>query len=106
MFERLSAHFKAASPSRAYMLYGPGVEDIYLSPSTHELHFDAALFETLQAQGYERIIFFTLHRSVYFYDDRSKDLSRPQAPPRVMRRAPRSRRRQPRVQPSACTPSP
>lgn len=66
------------------MLYGAGVQDIYLNSQLQELPFEAALFETLQSQGFERIVYFTMHRSVYFYDDRSRALSRPPVPERLL----------------------
>ena len=82
--DRLTSLFTAPSPSRVYMLYGAGVQDIYLNSQLQELPFEAALFETLHLQGFERIVYFTMHRSVYFYDDHSRALSRPPVPDRLL----------------------
>lgn len=84
MLDRLAPLFASTSPSRVLMVYGPGVEDIYLSTQYEELHFEAALYESLKAHGYERIVFFSMLRSIYFYDDASRALSKPAAPPRRM----------------------
>ena len=80
MIERIDRLFTADSPSRFTVLYGPGIEDVFLDDRPHELTFGEALFEALQAHGLQRIVFFSPHRSIFFYDQRSLQLSRPLQP--------------------------
>lgn len=80
MIERFASLFSTSSPNRINILYGPGVDDIYINMEGYELRFEEALYEVLKAQGFERIIFFSMHRSVYFYDEHSAELSRPSRP--------------------------
>ena len=77
MLERIDHLFSSPSPSRFSVLYGPGVEDVFFADRPHELSFGEALFEALQAHGEQRIVFFSPHRSIFFYDERSLQLSRP-----------------------------
>src|SRR5512147_1405600 len=75
--ERIQRLFDSDSRSRFAVLYGPGVEDVFFDDRPRELSFGEALFEALQSQGLQRIVFFSPHRSIFFYDERSLQLSRP-----------------------------
>jgi SpoVK/Ycf46/Vps4 family AAA+-type ATPase len=74
--KRLNDHFIKKEFSRFRIFFGPGIEDIFLNNQNRELKFDQALYETLVEQEYERIIFFSPHRSLFVYDERSLILSR------------------------------
>jgi hypothetical protein len=50
---------------------------IFLSPQAVELKFEEALFEEFRRQGFDRIVFYSPHRSIFFFDSQSEALSRP-----------------------------
>ncbi len=81
MIERIDRLFSSEPASRFSVLYGPGVEDVFFDDRVRELSFGEALFEALQAHGLQRIVFFSPHRSIFFYDQRSLQLSRPASSP-------------------------
>jgi SpoVK/Ycf46/Vps4 family AAA+-type ATPase len=74
--ERLKAGFQKINEYRYRIYYGPGIEDVFLNDQNQELKFDQALYETLHELGFERIIFFSPHRSLFVYDERSLILSK------------------------------
>ena len=74
--KRLRETLTKSVESRFRIYFGPGIEDIYLNDQFRELKFDQALYETLREEGFERIIFFSPHRSLFVYDERSLMLSR------------------------------
>jgi len=75
--ERLAPLFEKPLGARFFILYGPGVDDTYVNQGLHELSLSEALYEELRRQGYERIIFFSPLRSIYFYDEQSRRLTQP-----------------------------
>ena len=74
--ERLREALEQSRGNRFRVLYGPGIEDLYLNEQGRELKFEQALYETLIEAGCERIVFFSPHRSLFVYDERSLDLAR------------------------------
>ena len=78
---RIRGIFDRSTGSRFSILYGPGVEDVFINHKLLELSFEEALFEELQRQGFDRIIFFSPHQSIFFFDEQSAKLSRPSPQP-------------------------
>ena len=62
--------------SRFIIIYGKGVDDSFISERFEEQNLDHVLFEQLQSKQYDRIIFFSPHRSIYFLDEQSRYLCR------------------------------
>jgi SpoVK/Ycf46/Vps4 family AAA+-type ATPase len=56
-------------------LYGPGVSDIFINDLFRELKIDQALYESFRQSGFERILFYSPHRALYAYDQKSLHLS-------------------------------
>lgn len=75
--ERISSIFNSGQGGNFHILYGPGVDDLYINQKLVELKFEEALFEEIRRQGYDRIVFYSPHRSVFFFDAQSENLSRP-----------------------------
>jgi SpoVK/Ycf46/Vps4 family AAA+-type ATPase len=71
--ERLERALSGVQGSRFVILYGEGVEDLYLNRRRQELRFGEALYEALRRQGYECVAFYAPHRSLYFYDRQSAE---------------------------------
>jgi SpoVK/Ycf46/Vps4 family AAA+-type ATPase len=76
--DRISNIFSKPSGNRIKVIYGPGIEDIFINRNLFELRFEEALYEELRRQGYDRIVFFSPHRSIFFLDRNSQELSRPE----------------------------
>ena len=75
--ERLLNSLRANSGQRFFLLYGPGISDLYVSDRYVELNFEQALLETLRRQGFQRVIYVSHQRHIYFWDAESRRLSRP-----------------------------
>src|SRR5689334_22204953 len=71
MFERVTQALAGATPERFYILYGSGVEDVFMNNDGTELNIEQALFTELKAQGYERVVYSAPHRPVFFLDEQS-----------------------------------
>ncbi|KUN06182.1 ATPase [Streptomyces yokosukanensis] len=76
------------------ILYGPGVRDVFVDTAYQVCTLEQVLWRLLRVHGYERIVFGSTDRPVYFRDDGSRELSRgralghkkaPAAGPRTMR---------------------
>ena len=78
--ERISKIFTNDHNENFKILYGPGVDDIFINHQLIELKFEEALFEEIRRQGFDRIVFYSPHRSVFFFDSQSESLSRPVNP--------------------------
>jgi hypothetical protein len=63
--ERLRLAVQRSQGRRFWVWYGTGVDDVYCNRRGRELKFDQALYEALVEAGYERIVFFAPHRSIY-----------------------------------------
>ena len=70
--ERISQSLRFDLGDRFFILYGPGVNDAFISPDYRECKVEEALWLTLQAQKFRRIIFFSAQRGLYFLDDVSR----------------------------------
>ncbi|MFD7825998.1 ATPase, partial [Kitasatospora sp. NPDC059803] len=61
------------------VLYGQGVDDIFVDPDYQVRGLEEVLCRLLRAEGYQRIVYSSLSRPLYFRDPRSRRLSRPDA---------------------------
>ncbi|MCX4750116.1 AAA family ATPase [Kitasatospora sp. NBC_01287] len=61
------------------VLYGPGVDDIFVDPDYRVRGLEEVLWRLLRAEGYQRIVYSSLSRPLYFRDPESRRLSRPDA---------------------------
>ena len=77
MTDRLACTLDANPGVRFNILYGPGLEDAFLSSDCEEQTVEQALLDLLLLRGFERVVFTAPHRSIYFLDDRSRELSLP-----------------------------
>lgn len=75
MIERISTAFSQKQGARFYILYGPGIEDTFISRDCAELSIEEALLIELKQQGYQRIVFTSPHRAIYFLDLQSRQLT-------------------------------
>ncbi|WP_207401044.1 AAA family ATPase [Actinomadura roseirufa] len=79
--ERLGALFRAAADGDPVMIvHGPGADDAFVDGAYRTYGIETAIWEALHAAGYERIVFYSLHRKLYFRDAESRRLTRPEAP--------------------------
>jgi hypothetical protein len=67
--------------SRFLILYGAGIEDMFLARNYNPLTFGQALHQALQHNGFGRIAFWAPHRPVFFMDNPSEAASLPPPPP-------------------------
>ncbi len=74
--ERLKQVLGPTNGHRFTILYGEGVEDIFLNQKLLELRFEEAFYEELKHARWENIVFFSPHRSIFFYDEKSASLAR------------------------------
>ncbi|MEY9947675.1 AAA family ATPase [Kitasatospora sp. GAS1066B] len=59
------------------VLYGPGVDDIFVDPDYRVRGLEEVLWRLLRAAGYQRIVYSSLSRPLYFRDADSRRRSRP-----------------------------
>ena len=71
MFDRVARALATSTPERFYILYGSGVEDVFINSEGVERNIEHALFTELKEQGFERVVFSAPHRPVFFLDGRS-----------------------------------
>ena len=79
MFARVAQALRAATPERFYILYGAGVEDVFINNEGVERNIEHALLAELKEQGYERVVYSAPHRPVFFLDGRSSTRTWPSA---------------------------
>src|SRR5215211_4435117 len=79
MFDRVAQALASSTPERFYILYGSGVEDVFISEAGAELNIEHALFTELKSQGYERVVYSAPHRPVFFLDEQSSTRTWPSA---------------------------
>jgi SpoVK/Ycf46/Vps4 family AAA+-type ATPase len=72
-----SLRLDGASP--VVVLYGAGIDDLFIGDDYQPRTLPEALGEQLRAQGFDRVVFSALRRPVYFLDTRSRSLSRRQS---------------------------
>lgn len=71
---RISALFQT-HPKRFSILYGPGIEDMFIADDLQERRLENALLVSLKVNGFERVVFTAPHRPVYFLDEESRQLT-------------------------------
>ncbi|MBT2207800.1 AAA family ATPase [Actinomadura sp. NEAU-AAG7] len=77
---RLAGLRRAAVDGDPVMIvHGPGADDAFVDGAYRTFGIEAALWESLHAAGYDAIVFYSLHRKVYFRDAESRRLVRPDA---------------------------
>ncbi len=79
MFDRITQALPVSSSERFSILYGSGVEDVFINTDGTELNIEQAILTEFKAQGYKRIVFSAPHRPVFFLDERSETLTWPSA---------------------------
>jgi SpoVK/Ycf46/Vps4 family AAA+-type ATPase len=79
MFDRIAAAIPANSQERFRIIYGVGVEDVFLHDDGMERNVEQALLVELQLQGFQRIVFSSPHRPIFFLDSQSEALTWPSA---------------------------
>lgn len=79
MFDRIASVVPATSPDRFCILYGPGVEDVFIDTHGAESNVEHALLTELKLQEYQRIVFSAPHRPLFFLDEQSETLTWPSA---------------------------
>jgi S1-C subfamily serine protease/DNA polymerase III delta prime subunit len=62
--------------SRFLFLYGSGVYDTFISHDYREVGIEEAIWQLLQAEGFECVLFFSHIDSVFFLDEKSRAYSR------------------------------
>ncbi|NPV75455.1 MAG: AAA family ATPase [Anaerolineae bacterium] len=60
---------------RISILYGPGIEDTFISEDLQELSFEQSLLSTLKENGVRRVVFTAPHKPFFFLDDESRQLT-------------------------------
>jgi SpoVK/Ycf46/Vps4 family AAA+-type ATPase len=81
--ERLKQALRFHLGYRFFFLYGPGVNDTFITTDYAELNIEQALWRLLREHGFERIAFVSADRPLYFLDAHSRDLARPPRGERV-----------------------
>jgi Holliday junction resolvasome RuvABC ATP-dependent DNA helicase subunit len=77
MFDRLTRALTSSGQERFYILYGSGIEDIFINKDGMESNVEQALLTELKSQGYKRVVYSSPHRPVFFLDERSSALTWP-----------------------------
>jgi SpoVK/Ycf46/Vps4 family AAA+-type ATPase len=79
MFDRIIKGLPTSDSVRFHILYGTGIEDIFINTDGAELNIENALLCELKSQGRKRAIFSAPHRPVFFLDKESENLTWPTA---------------------------
>ena len=77
--ERENQLFPADQDSRFMILYGKGIDDTYISRQYDEKQLEEVLLSILKQRGYQRVIFYSPHKSVYYMDEESHLLLQPKS---------------------------
>lgn len=75
MFGRVLQALPADGHARFYILYGEGVEDVFVNNKYEELNIEQAIQTELKSQGFQRIVFSAPHRPIFFLDSQSESLT-------------------------------
>jgi SpoVK/Ycf46/Vps4 family AAA+-type ATPase len=77
MFSRVTQALPVNSHARFYILYGEGVEDVFIDNHCEELNIETALLTELKSQGFQRVVFSAPHRPMFFLDRGSEQITWP-----------------------------
>src|SRR5512135_246487 len=80
MIERISRIMDQGRGKRFFIIYGTGVGDAFIDMDFQERSIEDVLLMELKSRGFSRIIFVAPHRSIYFRDDQSEQLTWPYSP--------------------------
>jgi AAA+ superfamily predicted ATPase len=93
MIERLSRALDFGTGKRFQLFYGIGIGDVFIEQDFNEKSIEEVLLLELKKRGFQRIVFVSPHRSIYFLDEQSReltwpssDIARPQAAENSMQR--------------------
>jgi hypothetical protein len=93
MIERLNRALDEGIGKRFKILYGTGVGDVFIDQDLKEKSIEEVLLLELKRRDFKRIVFVSPHRSIYFLDEQSRELTwpsgdviRPQSEPNHMQR--------------------
>ena len=78
LVERVERELRFDRGHRFFFLYGPGVSDTFITTQFAEMNIEQVLWYLLQDRGFERIVYFSSDRQVYFLDEDSRVRSLPQ----------------------------
>lgn len=84
--ERLSEILSFQDSSRFLILFGPAVEDVFISRDYQQYSLEHALLQVLTQNGYSQVVFLSPHRPVYSLDSPSS-YRHPAQPQRTIREA-------------------
>jgi len=79
MFDRIAEALPSSSSERFSIIYGPGVEDVFVNSNGAELNIEQALLAELKSQEYRRVVYSAPHRPIFFLDEQSASLTWPSA---------------------------
>jgi len=69
LFPRIQHCLSNPDQYRFQLLYGPGVEDVFINADLEEYSLLQALHQVLKSQGFSRVAFYSLHQSVFFIEE-------------------------------------
>ena len=72
--ERKDLFVQFEQDDRFIIIYGKGVDDTYISEKYTEVTIEQVLWEQLHQKGYDRVVFYSPHRAIFYLDDRSAAL--------------------------------
>lgn len=75
--ERKNSILSSEQDSRFIIIYGKGVDDSFISDRFEEQNLEQVLHEQLLKKSFERAVFYSPHRSIFFLDEHSKELCHP-----------------------------
>ena len=73
MIERISHPLRQHWGKRLFLLFGSGIDDAYIDDNLAEVTIETALLSELLKKGFERILFCSPIKSIYFLDDTSRE---------------------------------
>ena len=79
LVERLEG-FRLPVGDSLFIVHGRGMDDVFVGHDYRGRGIEELLWEVLHAAGFERVVYSTLSRPLYFRDTRSRDLSRRRKP--------------------------
>jgi SpoVK/Ycf46/Vps4 family AAA+-type ATPase len=79
MFERVAQALSASGPGRFSIVYGSGIEDVFINGNGGQVNIEQALLTELKSQGFRRVVYSAPHRPMFFLDETSSSLTWPSA---------------------------
>ncbi len=67
--ERIQRALPKTSEGRFTILFGKGIDDVFITTQPGEQNIETALYAALRQQGFDRISFISPHKPIYFMDD-------------------------------------